>query len=78
MRIRKFPSVTVLDDWKGHRASVSLLSRGSGDRVRSVGGLARDSTADLLEVLLAREKEEREKGLGMNMNIAGNGSVAVA
>ncbi|KAF2159184.1 hypothetical protein M409DRAFT_61010 [Zasmidium cellare ATCC 36951] len=66
VRIRKFPSVTVLDDWKGHRASVSLLSRCDGQRVGSLGGgLERGSTRDLLEELVRREREERERALGL-------------
>ncbi|KAK4496807.1 hypothetical protein PRZ48_012791 [Zasmidium cellare] len=63
VRIRKFPSVTVLDDWKGHRASVSLVSRCDGRRVGS--GLERGSTLDLLEELMRREGEERERALGL-------------
>ncbi|KAK5127576.1 hypothetical protein LTR85_006916 [Meristemomyces frigidus] len=54
--IRRFPSVTVVDDRKGHSRSVSLISvKVDG------GGIFRSSTNDLLQLIQAREEEEREK-----------------
>ncbi|CAD0108784.1 unnamed protein product [Aureobasidium uvarum] len=54
---RHFPSVTVVDDRKGHWRSVSLLSVDSGKSVRK-------STKDLLEVVRATQTQELEKLLG--------------
>jgi hypothetical protein len=54
---RHFPSVTVVDDRKGHWRSVSLMSVDSGKSVRK-------STRDLLEVVKAAETEELQKLLG--------------
>lgn len=54
---RHFPSVTVIDDRKGHWRSVSLLSVDSGKSVRK-------STRDLLETVRANEAQELEKLLG--------------
>lgn len=54
--IRRFPSVTVVDDRKGHSRSVSLISIKLG-----ADGVFRSSTNDLLELIQAREQEEREK-----------------
>jgi hypothetical protein len=54
---RHFPSVTVIDDRKGHWRSVSLLSVDSGKSVRK-------STKDLLEVVRATQSQELEKLLG--------------
>lgn len=51
---RHFPSVTVVDDCKGHWRSVSLLSV---DSRRSI----RKSTRDLLEVVRATQTEELAK-----------------
>lgn len=54
--VRRFPSVTVVDDRKGHSRSVSLIS------VKVDGGsIYRSSTNDLLQLIQAREQEEREK-----------------
>nr|POE52188.1 hypothetical protein CFP56_52569 [Quercus suber] len=56
--IRRFPSVTVIDDCRGHSRSVSLISiveRGG------TGGILRSSTNDLIELIKIREREEREK-----------------
>ena len=55
--IRRFPSVTVIDDRKGHFRSVSLISVKTS---RSTG-FERSSTHDLLELIQTREREEREK-----------------
>ena len=55
--VRRFPSVTVIDDRKGHIRSVSFISVKSS---RS-GGFERSSTHDLLEVIKAREHEERDE-----------------
>lgn len=54
---RHFPSVTVIDDRKGHCRSVSLLSVDSGKSVRK-------STRDLLEAVRATQTQELEKLLG--------------
>lgn len=54
---RHFPSVTVIDDRKGHWRSVSLLSVDSGKSVRK-------STRDLLEAVRATQTQELEKLLG--------------
>ena len=54
---RHFPSVTVIDDRKGHWRSVSLLSVNSGKSVRK-------STRDLLEAVRATQTQELEKLLG--------------
>ncbi|KAK3714151.1 hypothetical protein LTR37_007953 [Vermiconidia calcicola] len=55
--IRRFPSVTVIDDCKGHFRSVSLISV----KTSRSAGFQRSSTHDLLELVQAREREEREK-----------------
>lgn len=55
--VRRFPSVTVVDDRKGHSRSVSLLSV----KVGADGGIYRSSTNDLLQLLQEREREERER-----------------
>jgi len=55
--IRRFPSVTVVDDRKGHFRSISLISVKTS---RSTG-FERSSTHDLLELVQSREREEREK-----------------
>ena len=54
--IRRFPSVTVIDDRKGHFRSVSLISV----KTSKSQGFERSSTHELLEVIQAREREERE------------------
>lgn len=53
--IRRFPSVTVIDDCKGHSRSVSLISVVEGC------GIMRSSTIDLIDLIEKREREEREK-----------------
>ena len=55
--ITHFPSVTVIDDRKGHFRSVSLVSVKTS---RSTG-FERVSTHDPLELVKAREQEERNK-----------------
>ena len=55
--IRRFPSVTVIDDCKGHYRSISLISVKTGKSAN----FECTSTVDLLELLQAREREEREK-----------------
>ncbi|KAH9817413.1 hypothetical protein Tdes44962_MAKER05537 [Teratosphaeria destructans] len=72
--IRRFPSVTVVDDRKGHERSVSLISvrvsergsleRGSLRSALSGDGMLRESTRDLLGLIERREREERERLLG--------------
>lgn len=57
-RIRRFPSVTVVDDRKGHWRSVSLVSVQSG---ASSGKSLRNSTKNLLDLLKEAENSEREK-----------------
>ncbi|TKA65837.1 hypothetical protein B0A55_09122 [Friedmanniomyces simplex] len=54
--VRRFPSVTVVDDRKGHGRSISLISVNV-----KADGVMRSSTNDLIEMIQAREKEEREK-----------------
>jgi hypothetical protein len=66
---RHFPSVTVIDDRKGHWRSVSLLSVDSGKSVRK-------STRDLLEVVRATETQELEKLLGTSeISMAGEKTI---
>jgi hypothetical protein len=55
--IRRFPSVTVIDDCKGHFRSVSLISVKTNRSTK----FERSSTHDLLELIQIREREEREK-----------------
>jgi hypothetical protein len=55
--IRRFPSVTVIDDCKGHFRSVSLISVKTNRSAK----FERSSTHDLLELIQHREREEREK-----------------
>ena len=55
--IRRFPSVTVVDDCKGHFRSVSLISV----KTNKSNKCERSSTHDLLELIQAREREERDK-----------------
>ncbi|KAK5729402.1 hypothetical protein LTR17_012032 [Elasticomyces elasticus] len=54
--VRRFPSATVIDDRKGHLRSVSLLSVKIGP-----DGVMRESTNDLIEMIQARERDERER-----------------
>lgn len=62
-KVRRFPSVTVVDDTKGHWRSISLISVHSANRTRSGSGTGslRNSTNDLLEVLKRAEDVERER-----------------
>ncbi|KAK4575276.1 hypothetical protein LTR86_001128 [Recurvomyces mirabilis] len=54
--VRRFPSVTVVDDRKGHGHSISLLSvKLEGDSIM------RSSTNDLLLLIEDRERQERER-----------------
>jgi hypothetical protein len=55
--IRRFPSVTVIDDCKGHFRSVSLISVKTNRSTK----FERSSTHDLLELIQAREREERDR-----------------
>ncbi len=55
--IRRFPSVTVVDDRKGHLRSVSLISV----KTSRSHGFERSSTHDLLELIKVREAAEKEK-----------------
>ena len=55
--IRRLPSVTVIDDCKGHFRSVSLISVKTNRSAK----FERSSTHDLLELVQLREREEREK-----------------
>lgn len=52
--VRRFPSVTVVDDRKGHWRSISLISAQSGKSLRN-------STNDLLDLIKEAEHMEREK-----------------
>lgn len=51
--VRRFPSVTVVDDRKGHWRSVSLVSVQSGKSIRN-------STNDLLRLIKESENKERQ------------------
>lgn len=59
--IRRFPSVTVVDDRKGHWRSVSFISVKSSKSAASAASFVRESSNDLLKLMEAREREEREK-----------------
>jgi hypothetical protein len=59
--IRRFPSVTVVDDRKGHWRSVSFISVQSSKSGASAASFMRESSNDLLRLMELREKEEREK-----------------
>ncbi|KAK3068450.1 hypothetical protein LTR53_013959 [Teratosphaeriaceae sp. CCFEE 6253] len=52
--VRRFPSVTVIDDRKGHGRSISLISVKVGD------GQVRSSTNGLIGLIESRERQERE------------------
>jgi hypothetical protein len=59
--IRRFPSVTVVDDRKGHWRSVSFISVQSSKSGASSASFMRESSNDLLDLMKLREREEREK-----------------
>lgn len=59
--VRRFPSVTVVDDRKGHWRSVSFISVQSSKSGASGASFMRESSNDLLKLMEMREKEEREK-----------------
>lgn len=59
--VRRFPSVTVVDDRKGHWRSVSFISIQSSKSGASGASFVRESSNDLLKLMELREKEEREK-----------------
>jgi hypothetical protein len=59
--IRRFPSVTVVDDRKGHWRSVSFISVQSTKSTASAASFVRESSNDLLKLMELREREEREK-----------------
>jgi hypothetical protein len=59
--IRRFPSVTVVDDRKGHWRSVSFISVTSTKSAASAASFVRESSNDLLKLMELREREEREK-----------------
>jgi hypothetical protein len=59
--IRRFPSVTVVDDRKGHWRSVSFISVTSTKSAASAASFVRESSNDLLKLMEMREREEREK-----------------
>jgi hypothetical protein len=67
--IRRFPSVTVVDDRKGHWRSVSFISVKSGKSV-SGGSFVRESSNDLLRLMEGREREERERLLGLGLGLS--------
>lgn len=62
--IRRYPSVTVVDDRKGHWRSVSFLSVGSSQRSESVGGGVRSGVGGLFEGGGRREDGEGRKLVG--------------
>lgn len=53
--VRRFPSVTVVDDRKGHWRSVSFIS------VKSDKSFVRESSRDLLKAMEEQKVQEREK-----------------
>lgn len=55
--IRRFPSVTVIDDQKGHSRSISLVSV----QTRKSTIFERCSTHEMVELIQTREHEERER-----------------
>ncbi|OQN96892.1 hypothetical protein B0A48_17446 [Cryoendolithus antarcticus] len=59
--VRRFPSVTVVDDRKGHWRSVSFISVHSGKSGGRGSGFLRESSNDLLRLMEVKEREEREK-----------------
>ncbi|OQO02949.1 hypothetical protein B0A48_11232 [Cryoendolithus antarcticus] len=59
--VRRFPSVTVVDDRKGHWRSVSFISVQSGKSGGSGSGFLRESSNDLLRLMEVKEREGREK-----------------
>ncbi|KAM0715558.1 hypothetical protein Q7P37_009056 [Cladosporium fusiforme] len=59
--IRRFPSVTVVDDRKGHWRSVSFISVKSSKSGASGASFVRESSNDLLKLMETRERKEREK-----------------
>lgn len=63
--IRRFPSVTVVDDRKGHWRSVSFISVKSSKSGASATSFVRESSNDLLKLMETREREEREKLLAV-------------
>jgi hypothetical protein len=82
--IRRYPSVTVIDDRKGHWRSVSFISVQSGKSGKSAVATAagsragsraesfvRESSGDFLRMMEAREREERERlqGLGLGLGL---------
>ena len=56
-KVRSYPSVTVIDDQKGHWRSVSFVSVNS----RRSNSFVRESSHDLLALMKATEREERDK-----------------
>ncbi|KAK3067441.1 hypothetical protein LTR53_015704 [Teratosphaeriaceae sp. CCFEE 6253] len=52
--VRRFPSVTVIDDRKGHGRSISLISVKVGD------GQMRSSASGLIGLVESRDRQERE------------------
>lgn len=60
--VRRFPSVTVMDDRKGHWRSISLISAKSGISLRN-------STNDLLDRIKESETIEREKLMRVAENL---------
>nr|POE82343.1 hypothetical protein CFP56_72491 [Quercus suber] len=56
--VRRFPSVTVIDDCRGHSRSVSLISV---VECGGVNGRLRSSTNELIELIENRERKEKER-----------------
>jgi len=61
IKVRYFPSVTVIDDRKGHYRSVSLISAKSGNSASAKNGSVRESTNDLIASLGKIEEKERRR-----------------
>ena len=81
--IRRYPSVTVVDDRKGHWRSVSFISVQSGKSGKfgvastAAGSRAgsraesfvREGSGDFLTLMEGREREERERLLGLGLGV---------
>ncbi|KAK6439883.1 hypothetical protein LTR95_003900 [Oleoguttula sp. CCFEE 5521] len=59
--VRRFPSVTVVDDRKGHWRSVSFISVLSGKSGGSGTAFLTGSSNDFLRLMKVKEREERER-----------------
>jgi hypothetical protein len=79
--IRRYPSVTVIDDRKGHWRSVSFISVQSGKSGKSgiaaagsragsrAESFVREGSGDFLKLMEGREREERERLLRLGLGL---------